>query len=90
MAENMVYRLHVLLREMRNKSTEEEESKLAQVFNEMGVWGIPKEHEVMMLQSLVTGDPLLMVGKHSAAKTKAAKAGAKLSLVMRRISGSRQ
>ena len=73
MAENMVYRLHVLLRKMRNKGTEEEESKLAQVFNEMGVWGIPKEHEVMMLQSLVTGDPLLMVGKHGAAKTKAAK-----------------
>ena len=39
----------------------------------MGVWGIPKEHEIMMLQSLVTGDPLLMVGKHGAAKTKAAK-----------------
>ena len=46
---------------------------MAQVFNSMGVWGIPKEHEIMMLQSLVTGDPLLMVGKHGAAKTKAAK-----------------
>lgn len=46
---------------------------MAEVFNSLGIWGIPKKQEIVMLQSLITGDPLLIVGKHGSAKTKTAK-----------------
>ncbi|HIG05228.1 MAG TPA: hypothetical protein EYQ08_05785 [Planctomycetes bacterium] len=46
---------------------------MAEVFDSLGIWGLPKKQEIMMLQSLITGDPLLMVGRHGGAKTKAAK-----------------
>ena len=47
---------------------------MAKIFDEIGIYGISTEQEILILQSLLTGDPLLMIGKHGAAKTALAKA----------------
>lgn len=45
---------------------------MATTFNLLGIYGIQAPEENLMLQSLITGDPMLMVGKHGSAKTAAA------------------
>jgi len=42
---------------------------MAEAFRMLGIHGIPQQEETLMLQSLVTGDPMLMIGKHGSAKT---------------------
>lgn len=45
---------------------------MAEAFESLGIYGISRPNEILMLQSLVTGDPMLMIGKHGSAKTASA------------------
>ena len=39
------------------------------ILNQLGIYGWPESDENLVLASLLTGDPLLMIGNHGCAKT---------------------
>ena len=39
------------------------------ILNQLGIYGWEEQDENLILSSLLTGDPLLMIGNHGCAKT---------------------
>ena len=44
------------------------------ILEQLGVYGWPEQDENLLLASLLTGDPLLLIGRHGSAKTSLAQA----------------
>jgi hypothetical protein len=57
------------------------------ILNQLGVFGWSERDENVVLASVLTGDPLLFIGKHGCAKTHLA---AKLTEVLGRLLGPRE
>ena len=42
---------------------------MSRIFEQIGIFGMPEEHEDVLLACLLTGDPALLIGKQGTAKT---------------------